>query len=278
MSAHAPSPPSVVAVICLRDDDAYLESCLKHLIAHGVDYAILDNGMAPEARRLLDRPAYRRRLRDLQTLPFTGAFELERQIEAKERMFEGLQADWLIHLDVDEAMHAYVEGERLVDSLGRVQAAGFNVVNFDEHVFLPLDGDYRPGAWPQPLTGYYLFDPGGARLMRARRKDAGLAMAPDGAGHLIGGQALRLAPERFVLRHYIFRDQDHARRKYKDRIYAEAELDRGWHGNRVGFDETAFTLPPRSALKHLPDPASHALDRSDPRRTHYWAWDQISGG
>ena len=278
MTARPPASPSAVAVICLRDDDAYLESCLKHLIAHGVDYAILDNGMGPEARRLLDRSPYRQRLREVRSLPFTGAFELERQIEAKERMFETLEADWLIHLDVDEAMHAYVEGERLIESLARVAAAGFNVVNFDEHVFLPLDRDYQPGAWPQPLTAYYLFDPGGARLMRARRKEAGLSMARDAAGHRIAGEALRLAPESFVLRHYIFRDQDHARRKYTGRIYAEAELERGWHGNRVGFDESAFTLPPRSALKHLPDPASHALDRSDPRRTHYWLWDQISGG
>ena len=283
MTARPPASPSAVAVICLRDDDAYLESCLKHLIAHGIDYAILDNGMGSDARGVLNRAPYRQHLWELQTLPFHGAFELERQIEAKERMFEALQADWLIHLDVDEAMHAYAEGERLIDSLARVGAAGFNVVNFDEYVFLPLDRDYEPGACPQPLTAYYLFKPwDGPHLMRARRKDANLSMAPGGgalaAGHLVFGDAVRISPESFVLRHYIVRDQDHARRKYTRRLFSEAELARGWHGNRVGHAESAFSFPPRSALKQLSNPASRAFDRSDPKREHYWGWGQNSGG
>lgn len=261
-----------VAVICVRGDDAYLESCLKHLIAHGVDYAILDNGMSPEALALLDRPLYRQRLRELRPLPFHGAFELERQIAAKARMFEAIDADWLIHLDVDEVMHAYVEGERLSDSLARIEAGGFNVVNFDEYVFLPLEAPFEPGASPQPLTGYYLFDPGGPRLMRAWRKGAGLSMSLDAAGHLVTGLGVRLAPEHFVLRHYIVRDQDHARRKYTTRVYAKGELERGWHANRICHAEEAFTLPPRSALKWLDDPSSHRLDRSEPHRQHYWDW------
>ncbi len=262
-----------VAAICLRDDDAYLESCLKHLIAHGVDYAILDNGMGPEGLAMLDRPPYREGLCELQSLPFTGAFELERQIEAKQRLFETLDADWLIHLDVDEAMHAYAEGERLIDSLARVDAAGFNVVNFDEYVFLPADRAFEPGAWPQPLTAYYLFDPGGARLMRAWRKAAGLGLAPGGAGHFLSGGQVRPAPEHFVLRHYMFRDQAHARQKYTRRVFAEAELAQGWHGNRVGYGEPAFDFPPLAALKRLPHPSSRAFDRSDPWRRHYWERD-----
>jgi hypothetical protein len=267
---------SAAAVICVRQDDAYFESCLKQLIAHGVDYAILDNGMGPEARALLDRPSYRERLRELWPLPFAGAFELERQIEAKERMFETLDTDWLVHLDVDEAMHACVEGERLIDSLARVDVAGFNAVNFDEFVFLPLDAAYAPGAAVQPICAYYFFEPSpGPRLVRARKKGAGLSMtAPNGqgAGHQLFGNDLRLAPENFVLRHYIVGDQEHARRKYTARVFAERELARGWHGNRTGHAPEAFTFPPLRMLKRLPEPASRAFDRSDPKRTHYWQW------
>ncbi len=267
-----------VAVICVRDDDPYLESCLRHLLAHGVDYAVIDNGMSAESRALLQRAPFRDRLRDVRRLPFTGVFELERQIEAKERVFETIEADWLIHLDVDEAMHAYAEGERLIDSIARIDELGFNVINFDEYVFLPVDQAYQPGACPQPLTAYYLFKPGAKpRLMRARRKSANLSMAPSGldstaAGHVVYGEGLRLAPEAFVLRHYIVRSQDHARRKYTERVYAETELRRGWHANRTGRPAEAFEFPPPEALERLPSAASHALDRSHPRRTHYWDW------
>ncbi len=267
-----------VAVICVRGDDPYLEGCLRHLIAHGVDYAVIDNGMSAEDRALLQRAPFRDGLREMRRLPYAGAFELERQIEAKERMFETLEADWLIHLDVDEAMHAYAEGERLIESIARIDALGFNVINFDEYVFLPVDQAYQPGACPQPLTAYYLFEPGpGPRLMRARRKSANLSMAPSGldsagAGHAIYGEGLRLAPEAFVLRHYIVTSQDHARRKYTERVYSEVELQRGWHANRTGRPAQAFDFPSAEALKRLPSAGSHALDRSDPRRAHYWDW------
>ncbi len=266
------------AVICVRDDDAYVEGCLRHLIDHGVDFAVLDNGMGAEARALLDRPPFRDHLREVRPLPYNGAFELERQIEAKERMFEALDADWLIHLDVDEVMHSYVPEERLIEAIARIDAGGFNVINFDEYVFLPLEQSYRAGACPQPLTAYYLFDPGiGPRLMRARRRSANLSMAPGSsdpgaAGHRLYGDDVRLAAESFVLRHYIFRDQDHARRKYTERAYAPGELTRGWHANRVGRPAAAFDFPPPESLKHLPGAGSQAFDRSDPKRTHYWDW------
>ena len=278
MPAEPSSSIRAVAVICIRRASGYVESCLKHLIQHGVDYAVIDNGMDADARAVLESPAYRRNLVDLHTLPFHGAFELERQIEAKERMFEGLDADWLIHLDVDEVMHAYAERERLIDSIARIDAAGFNVINFDEYVFLPVDTAYAPGAASQPLTHYYLFDPGeGPRLMRARRKSAGLSMLPEGpgsvaAGHLVFGSGVRLAPESFVLRHYIVRDQAHARRKYTKRVFSQAELGRGWHGNRIGRPKGAFNFPPAEALKQLTHPDARNFDRSDPKRQHYWDW------
>jgi len=265
------------AVVCLRGDGAYLESCLRHLIENGLDYAILDNGMDEPSRELLARAPFRDSLLAVESLPFQGTFELERQIEAKERLFERLDADWLVHLDVDEAMHALVEGERLIDSLSRLDAAGYNAIEFDEFVFLPIDQSFVPGAAPQPICTYYLFRPDpGPRLMRARKKRAGLTMAPAGAsagsGHWLFGDDLRLAPERFVLRHYIVRDQDHARRKYIERSFAETELARGWHSNRVGYPPEAFDFPPAAALRRLPEPSSRSFDLSDPKTTHYWQW------
>ncbi len=277
--SHVEAPAlRAAAVICVRDDGAYLESCLRHLLENGVDFAILDNGMDDAARALLEKPPFRDGLLAVEPLPYDGAFVLDDQLRAKERLFERLDADWLIHLDVDEAMHAYVEGEPLVDSLARIDAAGFNAVNFDEFVFLPVDQPYRPGTACQPLCAYYHFRPDdGPRLMRARKKSAGLTMLrPDGSdaagGHRLFGSGLKLAPERFVLRHYIFRDQTHARRKYADRSFSAAEVARGWHRNRIGHPADAYAFPPIELLKRLPDPTSRAFDTSDPKRLHYWQW------
>jgi hypothetical protein len=266
------------AVICIREDGAYLEACLRDLIRNGISYAILDNGMDAGARALLERSPFRDSLLALEHLPYNGSFELGLQIQAKERLFERLDVDWVIHLDVDEMMHAYVEGERLVDSIARVDADGFNAIDFDEFVFLPVEQPYDPGVAPQPVRTYYYFRPfEGPRLMRARKKGAGLTMAPPASegvasGHLLFGEDVRLAPERFALRHYIFLDQDHAHRKYAERVFAETELAVGWHRNRSGFPPEAFTFPPADRLLKLPQSGSHAFDRSEPKTTHYWQW------
>lgn len=280
---ETPGPPAVRAgaVVCVREDGAYLESCLRHLISHGIDYAILDNGMDADALNLLGRPPFRNSLLALEKLAFHGSFELRRQIEAKEELFRRLDVDWLIHLDVDEVMHAYVEHERLIDSISRLDAAGFNAIAFDEFVFLPIEQPYEPGSALQPICTYYFYRPSeGPRLMRARKKSAGLTMAPAmpdprAAGHRLFGEGLRLAPERFALRHYLVLDQAHAHRKYVERVFAQVELAAGWHRNRIGYPSRAFTFPPATALRRLSHPASRAFDPSDPKSFHYWQWSVV---
>jgi hypothetical protein len=278
-------PPCVraVAAIGVREDHEYLESCLLHLLSQGVDYALIDNGMSAASRELLRRPKFAERLIGVWTLPFNGAFELERQLELKEEIFAGVDADWLVHLDADEIMQSPVEGERLAEAFARVDAEGDTVIDFDEFIFLPVDGPYRPGAAQQPMRRYYYFKPSqGPRLMRARKKSAGLSTTPRQAefhagGHRLFGDALRIAPEAFILRHYLVRDAEHGRRKYTGRVFSSAELERGWHANRVGYAPEAFALPAAAALKRLAHPASLAFDRSDPKATHFWQWGGPAG-
>ena len=52
---------------------------------------------------------------------------------------EALNSDWVVHVDADVIMHSYREGEGLREGLSRLDAEGWNVVNFDEFVFLPIE-------------------------------------------------------------------------------------------------------------------------------------------
>jgi hypothetical protein len=269
----------VVAIVCIREDEEYVAGCLSHLIENGVQYAIIDNGLGDASRELLAQARYRKHLVAFAELPFSGAFELDRQIEKKEEVISRLRADWVIHLDADEIMESHVEGESLADAIARIDAQGWTVINFEEYVFLPVDGPYRPGPrLPQPLCSYYYFRPTpGPRLMRARKNSPGLSMTPSSreasaGGHLVFGSEVKLAPESFALRHYIVRDQDHAYRKYVGRQFAAIELERGWHRNRVGHPQAAYAFPDPASLRRLPRAASRAFDRSDPKSTHYWEW------
>jgi hypothetical protein len=267
----------IAAIICVRGDEDYFANCLSHLIQNGVRYAVIDNGLCASSRALLAEARFRKHLVAFAELPFTGAFELDRQLEKKEQVISQLRADWIIHLDADEIMESHTDGETLAEAITRIDAQGWNVINFEEYVFLPVDGPYRPGPAAQPLRFYYYFRPlPGPRLMRARKHNAGLSMtSPDqdhAGGHLLFGAEAKVAPESFALRHYIVRDQEHAFQKYMGRQFSPIELERGWHRNRVGHPRQAYALPDAGSLRRLEHAGSRAFDRSDPKSTHYWEW------
>ena len=114
---------------------------------------------------------FRKRLVSYTELPFTGTLELRRQLEKKEEVIANLSADWVIHLDVDEIMHSYHEEETINQAITRVAHEGFNVVDFDEFVFLPIEEEYQNSNSGIPsLRWCYFFQPNKPRLMRARKR------------------------------------------------------------------------------------------------------------
>jgi hypothetical protein len=176
----------------------------------------------------------------------------------------------VIHLDADEVMHSNRPAETLAEALARFDAEGWNVVNFDEFVFLPIESEYVPDApGDQAMTLYYFFQPRAPRLMRAWRKASGFSPVERG-GHGLVGSDVRLAPEHLALRHYIFRSQEHAFAKYATRRFADAEVAKRWHSNRVNQPHDSFEFPPAAMLKRLASPSDHRLDRSEPWLVHYW--------
>lgn len=269
----------VTAVLAIRNEEAYLANCLRHLVRNGVSIVIVDNDSTDDGLAICRRREFAAHLVDIYSLPFAGVFSLDAQLRRKAEIFEAIETDWVIHLDADEIMHSGRKGETLRDALARVDAEGWNAVNFDEFVFVPVDHEYIPDSSEeeQPLLHYYFFEPIPQRLMRAWQKASGLSSV-NSSGHILGGSELRLSPEPFALRHYIFRDQQHAFSKYTTRTYAEAELAVGSHSNRVGRPPEAFRFPPAQSLQRLMCPGDRNLQRTDPWQLHYWQYSQFLEG
>jgi len=264
---------NLLAILSIRNDAPYVANCLEHLVASGAQFAIIDNGSEDGLHAILERPTLKRHLVDYEHLPWTGHFDLRRILETAEALISRLNADWYLLLDTDEVMHSYRQGETLNEALQRADVDGATVVNFDEFVFLPVDHDYVPDSpgW-QPLRYYYFYEPSRPRLMRARKRSETLSAVETG-GHVLHGDDLHVWSESLALRHYIFRSAAHAHEKYPSRVYAPADLARGWHGNRVGMPPAAFRMPDRSRLQQLTAPDACDLDRTAPERLHFWEWD-----
>lgn len=135
----------VTAVLAIRNEEAYLANCLRHLVRNGIEFVIIDNGSAGGSAEIYRRREFAANLVDVQELPFVDMFSLADQLR---RMMEVIDAldNWVVHLDADEVMHSYREGEGLGEALSRLEAEGWNAVNFDEFVFLPIECDYIPEA------------------------------------------------------------------------------------------------------------------------------------
>jgi glycosyltransferase involved in cell wall biosynthesis len=260
----------ITAILAIRNEEAYLANCLRHLVSNGVDFVIIDNGSSDGSAAIYRRREFANSLVSVKELPFTVMFSLSEQLRSKMEVIATLATDLVVHLDADEVMHSNVEGETLKEALGRLDAAGWNAANFDEFVFLPIESEYLPEAsGHQPIIHYYFFQPSFPRLIRAWRKARGFSLLEHG-GHLFTEPDLRLAPEYLVLRHYVVRSQEHAFRKYTEREFSTEDLDKGWHRMRINQAKESFRFPPPDFLRKISHPDDFMLDRADPWKTHYW--------
>lgn len=266
-----PESVTCAAILAVRNEALHIRRALTAFIKQGIDVVVIDNDSTDETADIC-REYLGKGLLFMDQAAWTGRFDLSAQLEAKRRVAARLDHDWLIHADADEWMQSPIEGESLLEGICRVSAKGYNAINFDEFVFLPAhDTNDLPGRYEREILHYYFFAPSENRLMRAWQRSANLSNKASG-GHRLAGNNLNIAPESFILRHYIVLSQQDAMRKYVGRTFSETDLSKRWHGNRLQLTEEQLRLPGRHRLKELSAWDAAEFDRSDPKHRHYWEW------
>ncbi len=261
----------IIAYITVRNERACLANCLTHLIEQGVDYFIVDNESDDGSLDLLAQPRFAAHLAGLIHHPYDGVFDWTALLERVEEGIASVNADWVLLLGADEVPHPYTS-ETLAQAIARLDAAGCDAINFNEFVFLPIDHAYQSDyLGPQPMSWYYFHEPQPNRLIRARRKSLALDWISSG-GHRLDGGSYRLAEESLALRHYLFKDQEHALEKYSQRAFPDEEVARGWHRNRMNQEREKFIFPDPGNLSRLSHPGQRELSRERPYQNHYWQW------
>lgn len=261
----------IVAVICARDEEAHIAHTLESFVSQSIEVLVIDNDSTDRTRQMAET-FLGRGLVGTVRLPWSGRFSLSDQLRAKQRSIAALEADWVIHADADEWMQAPKRFRDLRDGIEAADRAGYNCINFDEFVFAPVGEENFEGTpYRDLMKRYYFFEPRPKRLVRAWRKDSGFDNFQAG-GHELRGNSLRLFPEHFILRHYIVLSRQHAARKYLRRRFAEEDLARGWHANRIALPANKLTIGDTRFVKRLTEPTSRDFDRSEPVQTHFWQW------
>jgi glycosyltransferase involved in cell wall biosynthesis len=262
----------ITAILNVRNEQPYIANCLQHLVDNGLNFIVIDNESDDGTDLIIRSDRFRPHLVEFTSYPYPGYFDWIGLMQAREAAAAGSGADWVVFLSADEIMHSYRPAETLAHAISRVANEGADVINFNEFVFLPVEHPYVPDHRGfQPSRHYYSFEPGAPRQMRARRRGLDVSHISQG-GHTFKGAEFTLAKESFALRHYIFRDQNHAWAKYEQRQFAQSELDRGWHGNRNKIERRCFDLPDPGRLSRLRSEDDRDLDRSRPETLHFWQW------
>ncbi len=264
----------IVALLTVRNEEIYIDRCLRHLIAQGIDVCVIDNestdGTRDIAQSFLGRGVFR-----IETQANPGYFDLVAQLRTKERLAREIDADWFIHHDADEIREPISNYTTLHDCIEAIDRAGYNAINFEEFVFIPdSDGTGSPRYdYVERFRTYYFFRPRLFHHVKAWKKQGLDLDLVSSGGHDVQFPERRIYPENLILRHYIFLSEEHCIRKYsQERVYSEREVvERGWHGWRSTFESTRLRIPQASELKVLGKAGQ--WDRSDPKRHHLFIQD-----
>ncbi len=262
----------VIAILATYNEARYVEGCIRHLNANGVEVYLIDNestdGTPDLARRHLGHGVVA-----IESLARPGHFALREQLRRKEELYATLEADWFMHVDADEIHVARPSRLTLAEAYAAVQAEGCNAVNFIEYVFVPVreHPEHDHPRFQETMRWYYPYLPSFPHRLNAWKNVAGPVELGWSGGHVVRFPGLKMYPASFVMRHYLFLGPAHAREKYEGKRYAPDEIADGWFGGREGwryrFAAGAMRLPSKSELREYA--GDDLLDAAGPRTTHF---------
>lgn len=258
----------VIAILATFNEERFIANCLENLFRQGVETYLIDNESTDQtvaiARRYLHRG-----LIGIQTLSRAGVFRLREQLQCKEELAAALPGDWFMHVDADEIHTTGRCDQTLAQAFAEVESKGYDAVNFQEFTFTPTqeEPDHDHPNYLTTMRWYYPFAPSLPHRLNAWKRQPDRVDLASTGGHQVRFPGLRMYPEFFVMRHYLFLSEGHAIRKFVQQTHAPEEVQRGWFGKRATLRQELIKLPKQADLR--PFLSDDELDASNPRKHHF---------
>jgi glycosyltransferase involved in cell wall biosynthesis len=273
IAAHADLPNTwrraelrVVALLATYNERRFVGDCIEHLHGQGVETYLIDNCSTDDTVEIAERHRGRG-LVGVEVLPRDGFYPWRALLARKQQLARELEADWFIHLDPDEVRLPPAGRGTLAEALAAVDRDGYNAVDFLEFTFIPTreDPDHDHPDYQRTLRTYYPFAPRSPNQLKAWKAHDDVELRA--GGHRVAFEGLRIWPEPFPMKHYLFLSIPHAIEKYVERSYDPREVEGGWHGWRAGLSASEIPLPTTAEIRV--SRSEYDLDPSDPRKRHY---------
>lgn len=250
----------VVALLSAYNEGDIISAVIRHLVRNGVSVYLIDNNSTDDtveqASRWLGHGLVG--IESFPDLPQGDPpgdgprFPWSAILQRKERLSREIRADWFMHHDADEVREAPWPGCTLREGIRRVDALGYNCIDFEVFTFPPIDDSFRQGL--DPTSHFTLYQPPSwydflqRKCWKATSEPVSLLGL---GGHDVRFRGRRIFPVRFILRHYPIRSQQHGVRKVfaerRPRFLAD-ERRRGWHRQyeHIGDEQHRFVANPAS--------------------------------
>ena len=230
---------SVVAIVAAYNEADVIEPVVRDLIANGVSVYLIDDGSTDATADLVE-PLVGHGVVAIERLgPADGdkgerTFVWEHLLRRKAQLAAELDADWFIHHDADEFRESPWAGVPLLDAIRRVDALGYNAIDFVDLDFWPTHDHFEAGTDVREAFPFYSNAASYDRVqIRCWKKipQVEVDLASSG-GHDAQFDNRRVFPIRFISRHYPIRGQAHGERKvFRERLqrFSAEERARKWH-------------------------------------------------
>jgi hypothetical protein len=269
-SSRDRNSPRVTAVLTTRNEERFIAGCLENLFRQGVDVYLCDNQSTDRTLEIAQRYCGVG-LIGIESIPYNGAYCWAHLLRRKEELFQSLDADWFMHVDADEIHLPPRSHSSLISAIAAADALGYDAIEFSEFTFIPTREapDHDNPDFQHTLRTYYPFRPRSPHCVRAYKKQDGLMEITWSGGHQVRfRRAVKLYPECFRMKHYLFLSAEHAARKYPDRRYLSDEVvGLGWHGWRPRLRSEDIQLPDATQLRATA--TDDDLDASNPWLAHW---------
>jgi GT2 family glycosyltransferase/glycosyltransferase involved in cell wall biosynthesis/predicted Zn-dependent protease len=254
---------NIIAIISAHNEGDIIYHVIGDLISNGVSVYLIDNqstdNTIQEASRWVGGGLIHieRFPEDLGfPLDYAGEYRWREILLRKEQLAIQLGADWYIHADADEFRESPWDKMTLHDAIRHVDKAGYNAIDFELLNFRPVDNSFVPGEdVRESLTGFEWGEDFNSLQIKAWKFTGVRVDLASHGGHNVMFPGRKIFPQRFILRHYPIRSQEHGLRKvFQDRKkrFTQAERVAGWHiqYDHISKDSYQFLHAPDTLITY----------------------------
>ncbi len=232
--------PRIIAIFAVFNEGDIIRPVIKDLISQDIECYILDhNSTDNSVEQIADLVGkgiigIERFPQDCGMQIPDNTFSLRYILMRKEQLVRELGPAWYINADVDEFRESPWPGLNLREGIERVDAQGYNAINFAILDFKPTDNSFVPGDDVRKYLTHYSdakvsWDNMQVRCWKHWGQD--FTMWQTG-GHLIEFEGRRIYSVPFILRHYAIRSQQHGEMKIfneRKKRFDQNERAAQWH-------------------------------------------------